>query len=195
MRLIDAALRTALDALFAGYGLATADVATDAAIPSSFWGDCEAGLVGSTLYLRPDTPLHSALHEAAHYVCMDDARRKGLERDAGGDVAEENAVCYLQILWAEALPVVGRERLMADMDAWGYSFRLGSAARWFAEDATDAREWLQSRQLVDVEGAAVLSACRVAIGGGNQLAQDAGLECRVTGVADDAQIGLRPGTV
>ena len=25
---------------------------------------------------------------------------------------------------------------------WGYSFRLGSAAAWFAEDAEDARDWL-----------------------------------------------------
>jgi len=41
---------------------------------------------------------------------------------------------------------------MADMDAWGYSFRLGSAARWFAEDAADALEWLQRRQLIDVAG-------------------------------------------
>jgi len=152
VRLIDAPLRVALDALFAGYGLATADVAENAAIPGSYWGECEAGLVGSTLYLRPDTPLHSALHEAAHYACMDEARRNDLEREAGGDVAEENAVCYLQILWADVLPAVKRECLMADMDAWGYSFRLGSAARWFAEDATDAREWLQSRQLIDVEG-------------------------------------------
>ncbi|MBM4212130.1 MAG: hypothetical protein FJ179_00235 [Gammaproteobacteria bacterium] len=152
MRLIDVSLRAALDGLFAGYGLTIADVAADAAIPGSYWGECEAGLIGSTLYLRADTPLHSALHEAAHYVCMDDVRRNGLERDAGGDVAEENAVCYLQILWADALPAVGREELMTDMDAWGYSFRLGSAARWFAEDAADALEWLQRRQLIDVAG-------------------------------------------
>jgi len=152
VRLIDASLRAALDGLFVGYGLTIADVAADAAIPGSFWGECEAGLVGSTLYLRADTPLHSALHEAAHYVCMDDARRNGLERDAGGDFAEENAVCYLQILWADALPAVGREDLMADMDAWGYSFRLGSAARWLAEDAADALEWLQQRKLIDVAG-------------------------------------------
>jgi len=152
VRLIDSALRADLDALLDGYGLATTDVATDAAIPGSYWGECEAGLIGSTLFLRPDTPLHSALHEAAHYVCMDDARRTSLDRDAGGDVAEENAVCYLQILWADTLRGVGRERLMADMDAWGYSFRLGSAARWFEEDAADAVQWLQTRGLLDVAG-------------------------------------------
>jgi hypothetical protein len=83
---------------------------------------------------------------------MDDARRTSLDRDAGGDVAEENAVCYLQILWADALRGVGRERLMVDMDAWGYSFRLGSAARWFEEDAGDAVQWLQTRGLLDVAG-------------------------------------------
>jgi hypothetical protein len=39
---------------------------------------------------------------------------------------------------------------MADMDAWGYSFRLGSAARWFQEDADDARQWLAARGLLPV---------------------------------------------
>jgi hypothetical protein len=32
---------------------------------------------------------------------------------------------------------------MADMDAWGYSFRLGSTRAWFEADAEDAREFLQ----------------------------------------------------
>ena len=40
------------------------------------------------------------------------------------------------------LPGVGRERLMKDMDAWGYSFRLGSTRLWFEQDAEDAKEWL-----------------------------------------------------
>ena len=34
------------------------------------------------------------------------------------------------------------------MDAWGYSFRLGTARAWFEQDAEDARDWLQSRGLV-----------------------------------------------
>jgi hypothetical protein len=42
---------------------------------------------------------------------------------------------------------------MADMDEWGYTFRLGSSARWFREDAEDARRWLQSRGLLDERGA------------------------------------------
>jgi hypothetical protein len=39
------------------------------------------------------------------------------------------------------------------MDEWGYSFRLGSAARWFAEDAEDARAWLLEQGLIDPRGA------------------------------------------
>lgn len=152
MRMIDEPLRNALAALLGAYGLTVERVASNADIPGSFWGDSEAGLVGSTLFLRPDTPLHSALHEAAHFVCMDESRRRCLDRDAGGDVFEENAVCYLQVLWGDCLPGVGRLTVMADMDAWGYTFRLGSAARWFDEDADDARRWLQSRQLLDERG-------------------------------------------
>ena len=76
-------------------------------------------------------------------------RRAGLHTDAGGDYDEENAVCYLQILLAGQLAGVGGERLMQDMDAWGYSFRLGSARAWFERDAQDARDWLQEKGLID----------------------------------------------
>jgi hypothetical protein len=94
-------------------------------------------------------PLHSVLHEAAHYVCMGPERRAGLDRDAGGDDAEENAVCFLQVLLAGLLPQAGRERCFRDMDAWGYSFRLGGAQAWFENDAADARDWLLREGLVD----------------------------------------------
>ena len=154
MRLIDPPLRSALEQLFAAYGLAIVDTEPDVPIPGSYWGDSEAGLVGSSIHLRADTPLHSALHEAAHFVCMDERRRERLDRDAGGDLLEENAVCYLQILWGEALPGVGARAVMADMDEWGYTFRLGSAARWFSEDADDALRSLQERGLVDAAACA-----------------------------------------
>jgi len=121
-------------------------------IPGSFWGDEEAGLAGNTLMLRPDTPLHSVLHEACHFICMDEERRQNLDTNAGGDYDEENAVCYLQILLADELPGFGRDRMMADMDAWGYTFRLGSARTWFEQDAEDAREWLIARGLVTETG-------------------------------------------
>lgn len=159
VRLVDAALRAELARLFARHGLELCLVADDEAIPGSYWGDCEAGLIGSRIYLRSDTPLHSALHEAAHFACMDESRRDALARDAGGDFAEENAVCYLQILWGDALSGVGARTITDDMDAWGYTFRLGSAARWFAEDAEDARQWLLARGLIE---AAAASAQRVA---------------------------------
>ncbi len=135
--------------LMGRYGLALHSVASGAPIPGSFWGAPEAGLVGDGLYVRSDTPVHSALHEACHYICMDDARRRSLHTDAGGTAMEENGVCYLQILLAEHLPGMGRERMFADMDAWGYSFRLGSARAWFENDAEDAQEWLRRHGLID----------------------------------------------
>jgi hypothetical protein len=133
------------------YGLELRLVAPNEMIPGSYWGDSEAGLQGSRLFARLDTPVHSVLHEASHFVCMTPERRVGLDRDAGGDDPEENAVCYLQILLADELPGVGRERLCADMDAWGYSFRLGSARAWFEGDAADARIWLADSGVIDRE--------------------------------------------
>ena len=131
------------------YGLEVHWVDAGDSIPGCFWGDSEAGLVANRLYLRNDTPLHSALHEACHYVCMDSNRRQSLHTNAGGDYDEENGVCYLQILLADEFPGVGRTRLQRDMDAWGYSFRLGSTAAWFEQDARDAFEWLLHYQIVD----------------------------------------------
>jgi hypothetical protein len=142
----------ALAALLARFGLSIRRSPEHAPIPGSFWGDEEAGLLGDSLVLRSDTPLHSILHEACHYICMDATRRRGLDTDAGGDYDEENAVCYLQILLAGQLPGFGRERMMADMDAWGYSFRLGSARAWFEQDAADARSWLQRYGLITAGG-------------------------------------------
>jgi len=133
------------------YGITVQRLAVDNQIPGSFWGEPEAGLVGNTLYVRDDTPVHSALHEACHWICMDEQRRSTLHTDAGGDVAEENAVCYLQILLSDQIPGFGRERQFADMDAWGYSFRLGSARTWFEQDAEDARHWLLQTGLIDAQ--------------------------------------------
>ena len=80
---------------------------------------------------------------------MTPERRDGLDKDAGGGDLEEAAVCYLQILLADHIDNVGRERLMQDMDRWGYSFRLGATRRWFEEDADDARAWLLEQGLID----------------------------------------------
>ena len=135
------------------YGIDLRLVEPGAAIPGSYWGESEAGLQGSTLLARPDTPLHSILHEAAHFICMSPERRVGLDRDAGGDDAEEHAVCYLQVLLAERVRGFGRAAAWRDMDAWGYSFRLGSARAWFEQDAQDARAWLCGRGIIDAAGA------------------------------------------
>jgi hypothetical protein len=80
---------------------------------------------------------------------MDAARRARLDTDAGGDDDEENAVCYLSILLADELPGFGAARMMRDMDAWGYSFRLGSARAWFERDAPEVLQWLRAAGLVD----------------------------------------------
>lgn len=141
-----------LEALLGRYGLLLTQVAADTPIPGSFWGDCEAGLIGERVYTRPDTPLHSVLHESCHYICMDPVRREGLHTDAGGGYDEENGVCFLQILLADQLDGVGRARLFEDMDAWGYSFRLGSTKAWFEQDAQDALAWLQQHGLIDQRG-------------------------------------------
>ncbi len=130
------------------YGLNLVFVLPGAEIPASYWGTPEAGLIRATLYARADTPMHSVLHEASHYVCMTPTRRTTLHRDAGDDVAEENAVCYLSILLADRIPAYGRGHMFRDMDSWGYTFRLGSARRWFYADADDARAWLVAKDLL-----------------------------------------------
>lgn len=149
----------AVRALLRRFGLDLQQRRPGEQIPGSYWGDSEAGLVGATLYARPDTPLHSVLHESAHFICMSEERRNGLHTDAGGDFAEENAVCYLQILLAGLVPGADANRMCSDMDAWGYTFRLGSAAAWFAGDATDARDWLLLHGLIDA-AARPTYACR-----------------------------------
>jgi len=138
-----------LQRLLQPYGLHIETVAKNTPIPGSFFGEREAGLISNTLYLRHDTPVHSALHEACHYICMCPNRRSKIDTDAEGDYDEENAVCYLQILLAEQLNDFGRQRMMIDMDSWGYTFRLGSAKAWFEQDAEDAKHWLQHHNLVD----------------------------------------------
>jgi hypothetical protein len=142
----------ALRAWLADFALAPVWVAQGAGIPGSYWGESEAGLIGNGLYLRPDTPVHSLLHETGHYICMDAQRRAQLHTDACGSDTEENAVCYLQALLADTLPGYSRARLFADMDAWGYHFILGSAQAWFEQDSEDARAWLLREGLIDAEG-------------------------------------------
>jgi hypothetical protein len=137
-------------ALLTRYGLRLEVIADGAPIPGSFWGDREAGVIGHTVRVRRDTPLHSLLHEACHLIVIPPELRYRVHTDASDSQFEEDAACYLQLLLAEALPGFGIERAFADMDAWGYSFRLGSAKAWFERDADDAAEFLH--QLPHLEG-------------------------------------------
>ncbi len=147
MRLCDMQTLTRLSALLTRYGLRLEVIGDGSPIPGSYWGAPEAGVVGDVVHVRADTPLHSALHEMAHVICMDGDRRARLHTDAGGDHGEEDAVCYLQIVMARELGVAERD-ICADMDAWGYTFRLGSAYAWYTADAEDARVWLTHHDLI-----------------------------------------------
>ena len=138
-------------ALMQRYGLQLHHVDDGAPIPGSYWGESEAGIIGNSVYVRGDTPVHSMLHEACHLIVLPEERRQAVHTDATDSVAEEDAVCLLQALLGDALPGVGRERVFADMDAWGYTFRLGSASAYFQHDADAAWDWLRERGLVDAQ--------------------------------------------
>ena len=131
----------------------------DKDIPGSWFGEEEAGIINNTLFIREDTPIHSALHESCHFICMDNQRRKNLNTNAGGDYDEENAVCYLQILLAEQLSFCSSDAIMKDMDDWGYTFRLGSAKAWFLNDAQDAKQWLLDKKCIDKHNQVLFSLC------------------------------------
>lgn len=131
-------------ALLARYGLRFELIDDDAAIPGSFWGEREAGVIGGTVHARRDTPVHSLLHEACHLIVIPPELRARVHTDASDSQFEEDATCYLQLLLADELHGFGIARAFADMDAWGYTFRLGSARAWFEHDAEDAAAFLQA---------------------------------------------------
>lgn len=122
-------------------------------IPHSFWGNPEAGRLNEQLYIRGDTPIHSVLHEACHYICMPAVQRAVELADAKGTVDEENATCYLQIILAEHIGGYSRTQILKDMDDWGYSFRLGSAYAWFTRDAHETKQWLINKQIINQQEA------------------------------------------
>ncbi|MBD9478063.1 hypothetical protein [Pseudoxanthomonas sp. PXM02] len=133
--------------LLSRHGLQLHRVDDGAPIPGSYWGEPEAGVIAHNVYVRGDTPVHSMLHEACHLIVLPPERRAQVHTDATDSVIEEDATCCLQIILADELPGVGRARLMADMDAWGYTYRLGSTQAWFEQDADDARAFLRERGL------------------------------------------------
>jgi hypothetical protein len=91
--------------------------------------------------------VHSLLHEAAHLIVLPPERRAQVHTDATDSVEEEDAVCVLQALLGDEIPGVGRDCILADMDEWGYTFRLGSARAYFEHDADAAWQWLIARGL------------------------------------------------
>jgi hypothetical protein len=136
-------------ALLARYQLELVQVENGQAIPGSFWGECEAGVIGNSVYARLNTPVHSLLHEAGHLIVLPEHKRAEIHTDATDSVAEEDAVCVLQALLGDELIGVGKERIWADMDEWGYTFRLGSAKAYFKNDAAEAFAFLAMRRLIN----------------------------------------------
>lgn len=134
--------------LLARYGLHLHLIEDGAPIPGSYWGEPEAGIIGCNVYVRNDTPVHSMLHEACHLIVLPPEQRATVHTNATNSSEEEDATCYLQIVLADALQGIDRDRLMQDMDAWGYSYRLGSTRAWFRQDAENARDWLNARGLL-----------------------------------------------
>ena len=63
MLLLGDVAEAAVAALLARHALVLAPVEAGAPIPGSYWGEPEAGLIGTTVYARADTPLHSVLPE------------------------------------------------------------------------------------------------------------------------------------
>jgi hypothetical protein len=143
-------------ALLARHELQLQVVPDGEVIPGSYWGECEAGLIGTTVHARRDTPVHSLLHEAAHLIVLPPERRAQVHTDATDSIEEEDAVCVLQALLGDELPGVGRDRVLADMDEWGYTFRLGSARAYVEHDADTAWQWLHERGLADATRRALL---------------------------------------
>lgn len=150
LRLTDIGFAAPAD-LLARFGLQLVGVATGETIPGSYWGDSEAGIIGNSVYARDDTPVHSLLHEAGHLIVLPPQRRAQVHTNATDSVPEEDAVCVLQGLLGDALPGVGRLRVWADMDAWGYTFRLGSARAYAEQDADAAWQWLFEHGLIDAD--------------------------------------------
>jgi len=147
--IVVASIKNELTKLLANYEIEIIWIDDKQPIPGSYWGEPEAGIISNRLYIRNDTPLHSALHESCHYICMDSERRAALDTDTGGDYDEENAVCFLQIILSRQITAIGEFSLCDDMDEWGYTFRLGSAQKWFEEDASDALGWLHQHNILN----------------------------------------------
>lgn len=139
----------AMRPLFDRYQLQLHEVSSNNEIPYSFWGTPEAGRQQSILYARADTPIHSLLHEACHFICMPPSLRHQPSIDAGGTAEEEDACCYLQLILSDYVPGFNQHIHLHDMNIWGYNFRLGSSARWFYADSDDARDWLIRHNIID----------------------------------------------
>src|SRR3546814_11455545 len=103
LRLRDIAFADAA-ALLARYDLHLEHVPDDAPIPGSYWGESEAGLIGTTVHAPSDTPVHSLLHKACHLIVLSPDRRAAVHTDTPASAEEEDAVALRHAMPGEAHP-------------------------------------------------------------------------------------------
>ena len=134
-------------ALLARYGLAARARRRRRADPRQLLGRTRSRPDRPRVHARDDTPVHSLLHEAAHLIVLPPERaRRAYRRHRFGRGRRRRLRAAVA---ARRRPARRRPRaLMADMDAWGYTFRLGSARAYFERDAEDAGPGCSARGLV-----------------------------------------------
>ena len=179
-------------------------------IPGSYWGESEAGLQGSTLYARPDTPVHSVLHEAAHYICMSPERRVGPRPRRRRRRRRGDAVCYLQVLLADAAAAAAAAtRAVARHGRVGLQLPARRRARLVRAGRRRRARLAAARTASSTPPVRLPGGCAppradgpwparagVAVGRGDQLARDAGLEGGVAGVRRRSRSSrFRPGAM
>src|SRR5690606_1948889 len=74
--------REAVSVLLRRFGLQLQMVPDGDPIPGSYWGEPEAGIIGTTVFARGDTPIHSLLHEACHLIVLPQEKRAAVHTDA-----------------------------------------------------------------------------------------------------------------
>ena len=98
-----------LERLLQRWGLQLRVVAAGDDIPGSFWGEEEAGLIADSLYVRPDTPVHSALHEACHFIFISKEQGNIMAKQAAAAPAvKAGPIQRLRTFYSEVTTELGK---------------------------------------------------------------------------------------
>jgi len=130
------------------YGLSLHLVAPDEVIPARI-GASARRADGIQIFARLDTAGAFGAARGRPFYLHDagTARRLGYRcrrRSCGRE-----CVCYLQIILAQSLPNVGRERMCRDMDEWAIRSGWEAPRSGSIQDAEDARDWLMRHGVLD----------------------------------------------